>query len=160
MYRICAAVMVLLVVAAPQASFAQHIGGRAARLSRLPESISNKDPSIHYDAAILAPGTSRERVHAAFGAPNGTQGEGAALEEVYAFHSDGAKFVEPRVTGGTIAAAVFTGGMSLAVRKARSSIQENQLTIYRVHYDGASKIKSVEVMPPGSAALEPASPAH
>jgi hypothetical protein len=147
-----------ILIAAPPRASAQLIGGRAARLSRLPEHRGNKDSSIHYDPALMAPGTPRDRVNAAFGTPNATQGEGAAREDVYAFHPDGAKFVEAQMNAGTIAAAVFTGGMSLAVRRARTAVQENQLTLYRVHYDATDKIKSVDVIPPGSARSDPSPP--
>jgi hypothetical protein len=149
-----------IVLAAPPRACAQLIGGRAARLSRMPEHRGNKDSSIRYDPALMAPGTSRDRVHTAFGTPNATQGDGAAREDVYAFHPDGAKFIEPQMNAGTIAAAVFTGGMSLAVRRARTAVQESQLTLYHVHYDAADKVKSVNAVPPGSGSPNPSPPAR
>lgn len=160
-YRSCLAVVALSTfIAFPSAASAQLIGGGGpgSRLSRLREKRSNKDASIHYDPAVVTAGTSRERVISAFGEPNATQGEGAAREDVYAFRPDGSKFVDPQMSAGTIAAAVFTGGMSLAVRKARTTVQESQLTLYRIHYDAQDRITSVQVVPPKLATPAPASP--
>jgi hypothetical protein len=139
---------------------AQLLGGPGSLLGRLREKRSNKDTSIHYDPAVLSPGVSRQQVIAAFGKPNATQGEGTAREDVYAFFPDGAKFVEPRMSAGTIAAGVFTGGMSLAVRQARIMIQENQLTLYHVSYDVQDRIESVRTVPPELATPPPAAPGN
>jgi hypothetical protein len=54
----------------------------------------------------------------------------------------------PQINAGTIAAAVFTGGMSLAVKAGRTVIQENQLTLYLVSYNGNGYIQNVQVIPP------------
>ncbi len=134
------------------------MGGPGSRLKRLREGRSGESASVKYDPAVLSAGTPRERVLAAFGEPNAAQGQGAAREDVYAFRPDGSKWVEPQIKGTTIAAAVFTSGMSLAVRKARITIQENQLTLYHVHYDAQNRISSVEKVPPkiGSGSAESA----
>jgi hypothetical protein len=78
-------------------------------------------------------------------------------DEVYAFFPDGSKYVDPQITAGTIAAAVFTSGMSLAAKAAKNTIQQNQLTLYRVHYDANQYIQSVQVIPP-SIGSEPGAP--
>ena len=119
-----------------------------SRLERLRDKMSDKNPSIQYDPSVLAIGTPRQQVVAAFGEPNATQGEGPNREDVYAFYPDGSKFVDPQVGAGTIAAAVFTAGMSLAVRQAKIMIQEKRITMYRVHYDSNGNIASVQVVPP------------
>ncbi|HEY2524499.1 MAG TPA: hypothetical protein VGI29_05530 [Candidatus Binataceae bacterium] len=121
------------------------IGGR---LERFKERMTNKDESIHYDPAVLETGVARNEVIAKLGEPNASQGEGVAREDAWAFFPDGAKFKDPEVTGATIAAAVFTAGMSLAVRKARNTVAEHQLTLYRVHYDTQARVKTVQVVPP------------
>lgn len=138
-----------ILMAFPRTAPAQLIGGGGPGWRLRREKRSDKDTSIHHDAAVLTPGVSRQRVMAAFGEPNATQGKGAAREDVYAFSPDGSKFVDPQVSTGTIAAAVFTTGMSLTVRKARITIQENKLTLYHVHYDVQDRIKSVQAVPKG-----------
>jgi hypothetical protein len=125
------------------------LGGRIrGRLENLREHMTDKNPNIRYDPAVLAPGTPRSQVVAAFGQPNGTQNVDGAQEDVYAFFPDGAKYVDPQVTAGTIAAAVFTGGMSLAVKAAKTTIQRNQLTLYDVRYDANQNIERVKTIPP------------
>ncbi len=149
----CLVVMALAMLMASPSLAPAHLlggGGLGSRLSRLRPGTNGDKTPIHYDPAVLTPGVSRQRVLAAFGEPNATQGEGATREDVYAFKPDGSKFVDPHVTGATIAAAVFTAGMSLAVRKARIMIQESKLTLYHVHYDAQDKLKSVQVVPPKS----------
>ncbi|GEM_PF-5503046 len=123
-------------------------GGLGSRLERLRDRMSDKNSSIQYDPSVLAPGTPRQNVIAAFGQPNATQGQPPNREDVYAFYPDGSKFVDPQVSAGTIAAAVFTAGMSLAVRQAKIMIQEQRITLYRVHYDANDNIQSVQVVPP------------
>jgi hypothetical protein len=125
------------------------LGGRAgSRVDQMKEKMTGKDMSHQYNAAVLAVGTPRSQVQAAFGQPNGIQDVNGAQEDVYAFFPDGYKYVDPQVTAGTIAAAVFTGGMSLAARQARIIIQQNQLTLYEVRYDANQNIQSVKVIPP------------
>ncbi len=152
------ALLIAMAISPPASAQLLRGGGPGSRLRQLREEKSNGNASIHYDPAVLTQGTPRERVVAAFGEPNATQGQGASREDVYAFRPDGSKYVEPQIKAGTIAAAVFTGGMSLAVRKARTTIQENQLTLYHVHYDAQDKIASVKAVPPkiGSATPAPA----
>lgn len=146
---VLAVAMLAFVSAAP----AQLLGGRlGSRLENMRQKMSDKDTSIHYDPSVLAIGNSRQQVVAAFGEPNATQGEGSAREDVYAFYPDGSKFVDPQVGAGTIAAGVFTAGMSLAVRQAKITIKEHQITLYRVHYDSQGLIKSVTVVPPAMGA--------
>jgi hypothetical protein len=55
-------------------------------------------------------------VVAAFGQPNGTQTMNGAQDDIYAFFPDGSKYMDTQITAGTIAAAVFTSGMSLACK--------------------------------------------
>ncbi len=125
------------------------LGGRIrGRLENMREHMTGKNPNIKYDPSVLAPGTPRSQVVAAFGDPNGTQNVAGVQEDVYAFFPDGSKYVDPQVTAGTIAAAVFTGGMSLAVKAAKDTIQRNQLTLYDVHYDANQEIQSVKTIPP------------
>lgn len=145
-------------VALPSLASAQLLRreGLGSRLKNLRERASGENSAIHYDPAILAPGVPRQRVIAAFGEPNATQGTGATRVDVYAFKPDGAKFVDPHISPATIAAAVFTGGMSLAVRRARIKIQESKLTLYKVHYDAQDRIKSVQVVSPKSSSGAPA----
>ena len=136
-------------LAMPAICSAQLLGGRlGSRLEGMRDRMSDKNSSIQYNPAVLQPGTSRQQVIAAFGQPNATQGEGTAREDVYAFYPDGSKFVDPSVSAGTIAAAVFTAGVSLAVRQAKITIKEHQITLYRVHYDSQDLVKSVKVVPP------------
>jgi len=151
------AVAVAAVLFAPALASAQLLRGGpiGGRLEQFKERMTNKDESVHYDPSVLATGVARSDVVAKLGEPNASQGVGASREDVWAFYSDGAKFKDPEISGATIAAAVFTGGMSLAVRKARTTVQEQQLTLYRVHYDEQDRIKSVQVVPP-TAGSEPA----
>ena len=143
------ALLLAIVLAAPASATAQLLGGRiGSRLEGMRQRMSDKDSSIQYNPAVLTPGTPRQQVVAAFGQPNATQGEGTSREDVYAFYPDGSKFVDPSVSAGTIAAAVFTAGMSLAVRQAKITIKEHQITLYRIHYDSQDLIKSVKVVPP------------
>jgi hypothetical protein len=125
------------------------LGGRVRnRLENMREHMTDKNPHIRYDPSVLTPGTSRSQVIAAFGQPNGTQNVGGVQEDVYAFFPDGSKYVDPQITAGTVAAAVFTGGMSLAVKAAKDTVQRNQLTLYDVRYDANQNIQSVKVIPP------------
>lgn len=143
----------------PTISSAQLLGGRiGSRLEQMRDRMSDKDSSIQYNPAILQPGTPRQQVVAAFGLPNASQGEGPAREDVYAFYPDGSKFVDPSVSAGTIAAAVFTAGMSLAVRQAKIAIKEHQITLYRVHYGSQDMVKSVTVVPPNMGSEPSADP--
>jgi hypothetical protein len=146
---VVSAVLAVALLGFESAALAQLLGGRlGSRVENLREKMSNKNTSIHYDPSVLAVGNSREQVLAAFGEPNATQGEAQTREDVYAFYPDGSKFVDPQVGAGTIAAAVFTAGMSLAVRQAKIMVKEHQITLYRVHYDSQGLIKSVKVVPP------------
>lgn len=137
-------------------------GGLGSRLERMRDKMSDQNPSIQYNPSVLTVGTPRQQVIAAFGEPNATQGEGPNREDVYAFYPSGAKFVDPQVGAGTIAAAVFTAGMSLAVREAKIKIQEGRITLYRVHYDANDNISSVTVVPPemGSTPAPASSPSQ
>ena len=146
-------VVIGLLIVAPLAiaaiARAQLLGGRiGSRLEGMRDRMSDKDSSIQYNPAVLQPGTPRQQVIAAFGPPNASQGQGTAREDVYAFYPDGSKFVDPSVSAGTIAAAVFTAGISLAVRQAKITIKEHQITLYRVHYDSQDLVKTVKVVPP------------
>jgi outer membrane protein assembly factor BamE (lipoprotein component of BamABCDE complex) len=142
-------------------------GGLGSRLQTLRNRMTDKDPSIQYNPSVLRPGTSRSQVLDLMGEPNGTQTVNGVQQDVYAFFPDGSKYVDPQITAGTIAAAVFTGGMSLAVKAAKNTIQQNQLTLYDVHYDANQDIQSVRVIPPnigsepaGSATAPPQSGAQ
>lgn len=148
--KIVVIVVALAVLLAPALTSAQLLRGGpiGGRLEQFKERMTNKDGSIHYDPSALATGVARSDVVAKLGEPNASQGEGVAREDVWAFFPDGAKFKDPEISGATIAAAVFTGGMSLAVRKARTTVQEQQLTLYRVRYDDQDRIKTVQVVPP------------
>jgi hypothetical protein len=123
-------------------------GGLRNRLQNMREHMTDKNPNIQYNPAVLQPGTPRAQVESAFGNPNGTQSVNGVQEDVYAFFPDGSKYVDPQITAGTIAAAVFTGGMSLAVKAAKNTIQQNQLTLYDVRYDANQNVQSVKVIPP------------
>jgi hypothetical protein len=89
------------------------------------QSVTMKDSSVHYDLAVLKPGSSHSHIEAAFGEPNAihttTSGQ---TEDVYAFNPNGTKFVKPQVRPRNLALAFFTRGMSVAVRQARLSITE------------------------------------
>jgi len=132
-------------------------GGIRNRLQNMREHMTDKNTNIQYNPAVLQPGTPRSQVEGAFGQPNGTQTVNGAQEDVYAFFPDGSKYVDPQMTAGTIAAAVFTGGMSLAVKAAKNTIQQNQLTLYDVRYDANQNVLSVKVIPP-TIGSEPAAP--
>ncbi len=123
------------------------LGRVRGRMGQVRQRMSDKDPSVRYDPAVLRPGVSRQRIHAVFGTPNATRGEGAAREDVYAFYPDGAKYREPHVSAGTIALAVFTSGISLASREARILVHKSKLTLYRVRYDAQGIAASVEKVP-------------
>ncbi len=62
------------------------------------QSVTMSNSSIHYDPAILKPGSSRSQIKLAFGESNasGTT-SGGQTEDVYAFSPDGTKFVNPQV---------------------------------------------------------------
>lgn len=140
--------VVALAMASSPASAQLLGGGIGSRLERMRDKMSNSNPSIQYNPSVLTVGTPRQQVIAAFGEPNATQGEGPSREDVWAFYPNGSKFVDPQVGAGTIAAAVFTAGMSLAVREAKIKVQEGRITLYRVHYDSNDRIQSVQVVPP------------
>ncbi len=149
MAALCAAVVALNLRAQEGPLQGGLLGGRIGnRLEHMREQMTGKNPNIQYNASVLAPGTPRNQVIAAFGQPNGTQNAGGAQEDVYAFFPDGSKYVDPQITAGTVAAAVFTGGMSLAVKAAKNTIQRNQLTLYDVRYDANQNVQSVKVIPP------------
>ncbi len=115
----------------------------------LQQSFTMKDTSIHYRPDVLQVGAPQADVHAAFGEPNATRTlPGGKLQEAYAFNPDGSKFVNPKVRPRNIAAAFFTAGASAAVHAARVLHAEHQLTVYRVTYNGGSRIQSVEVSAP------------
>ena len=158
--KIAVAAVALAVLFAPAFASAQLLRGGpiGGRLEQFKERMTNKDESVHYDPSVLTTGVARSDVVAKLGEPNASQGEGASREDVWAFYSDGTKFKDPEISGATIAAAVFTGGMSLAVRKARTTVQEQQLTLYRVRYDEQGRIKAVQVVPPTHGAEPAASP--
>lgn len=148
--KIVVTAVALASILVPALTSAQLLRGGPidGRLEQFKERMTNKDESVHYDPSVLTTGAARSDAVAKLGEPNASQGEGAAREDVWAFYADGAKFRDPEISGATIAAAVFTGGMSLAVRKARTTVQEQQLTLYRVHYDDQGRIKTVRVVPP------------
>ncbi len=159
--KFAAGLAALAVFIAPALASAQLLRGGpiGGRLEQFKERMTNKDESIHYDSAVLKAGVARSDAIAKLGEPNATQNEVGAREDVWAFYPDGAKFKDPEVTGATIAAAVFTRGMSLAVRKARTTVQEQQLTLYRVRYDAQDRITTVETVSPRMGAEPAASPA-
>jgi hypothetical protein len=136
---------------------AQLLGGRlGSRLDRFKQQMSSKDPNHKYNPSVLQPGTSRSQVIAAFGQPNGSQtGKNGQPEDVYCFFPDGDKYIEPQIHAGTIAAAVFTGGISLATREARIEVQKNQLTVYHIAYNANGDIQSVKTIPPDLPVSEP-----
>ncbi len=161
------ALLVLLCAGAP-AAFAQSsdagdsesgglLGRLRGRLGQVRQRMSGKDPSIRYDPAVLQAGSPREQIHAVLGPPNATQGKGAACEDVYAFYPDGSKYREPQIGAATIAAAVFTSGISLASREARILIHKSKLTLYRVRYDENGIAASVEKVPSAIGAEAPKS---
>lgn len=156
------ALAALLLSAVPASAQLLGGGGLGSRLERMRDKMSDKNSSIQYDPSVLTVGTPRRQVVAAFGEPNATQGEGPSRVDVYAFYPDGSKFVDPQVGAGTIAAAVFTAGMSLAVRQAKIMVQEKRITLYHVHYDANDNISSVKVVPPemGSTPAPNATPAQ
>jgi hypothetical protein len=153
-----AAIMMLALMTGPKSGRAQILGGGGlgSRLDRFKQNMSSKDTSHMYNASVMTPGTPRSQVIAAFGQPNGTQtSKTGAPEDVYCFFPDGAKYIEPQIHAGTIAAAVFTGGISLATREARIEVQKNQLTIYHIRYDAYGNIQSVKTIPPNLPVSEP-----
>ena len=123
-------------------------GGVGSTLQNLRNRVTNRDPSVQYNPSVLRPGTPRNQVLYLMGQPNGTQYQNGVQQDVYAFYPDGTKYVDPQINAGTIAAAVFTGGMSLAVKAGRTVIQQNQLTLYLVSYDANGYIQNVQVIPP------------
>jgi hypothetical protein len=159
--KIVTAFVAMGVLLGPTVTSAQLLRGGpiGGRLERFKEQMTNKDESIRYDSSVLATGVARSDVVAKLGEPNASQGEGLAREDVWAFFPDGSKFKDPEITGATIAAAVFTGGMSLAVRKARTTVTEHQLTLYRVRYDNEDRVKTVQVVPPAHGSEPASSPA-
>ena len=99
------------------------------------QSVTMKESSVHYDPAVLKPGSSHAQIEAAFGEPNasGTTTNGQT-EDVYAFNPDGTKFVNPQVRPRNLALGFLTRGMSVAARQARLSMTEKKLTLYHVLY--------------------------
>jgi hypothetical protein len=124
--------------------------GFGSILQNLRNRVSNRDPSVHYNPSVLRPGTPRNQVLYLMGQRNGTPYQNGAQQDVYAFYPDGTKYIDPQINAGTIAAAVFTGGMSLAVKAGRTVIQDNQLTLYLVSYNGNGYIQNVQVIPPSA----------
>jgi hypothetical protein len=143
-----------LLLAVPNQSRAQLGGGLlgggtvGGTLQNLRNRMTNRNPSIQYDPSVLTPGTPRDEVLAVFGNPNGSQNVNGVQQDVFAFYPNGDKYVDPQITAGTVAAAVFTSGISLAVKAGRTVIQQNQLTLYQVTYDSNGDVQSVNVIPP------------
>ncbi len=158
--KIALALAAIVALINPATASAQLLRGGpiGGRLEQFKERMTNKDESIHYDSAVLKAGVARSDAVAKLGEPNATKNENGVREDVWAFFPDGAKFKDPEVTGATIAAAVFTHGMSLAVRKARTTVEENKLTLYRVRYDAQDRIETVEAVPPRMGSEPRASP--
>jgi len=114
--------------------------------SGVEESVTMRDEDVHFSPAVLAIGTPRDRVFAAFGHPNASRTTDAGtIEDVYAFNPDGSKFVNPTVRPRNLALAFFTAGISVAVRHARLALVENKLTLYHVLYTPNDDISSVTV---------------
>jgi hypothetical protein len=137
-------------LAVPDQSRAQLGGGLlgGGTLQNLRNRMTNRNPAIQYDPSVLTPGTPRDEVLAVFGNPNGSQNINGVQQDVFAFYPNGDKYVDPQITAGTVAAAVFTSGISLAVKAGRTVIQHNQLTLYQVTYDQYGDVQSVRVVPP------------
>ncbi len=123
-------------------------GNGGGLLQNLRNQMTNRNPSIQYNPSVLTPGTPRDEVLAVLGNPNGSQNVNGMQEDLFAFYPNGDKYVDPQITAGTIAAAVFTSGISLAVKAGRNVIEQNQLTIYRVAYDQYGDVQNVTVIPP------------
>ncbi|HLH78372.1 MAG TPA: hypothetical protein VKV28_16345 [Candidatus Binataceae bacterium] len=108
------------------------------------QSVTMKDSSVHYDAAVLKLGTPRSQVQTAFGDPNASETTSSGqLEDIYAFNPDGSKFVDPKIRPRNIALGVLTMGSSVAVRQARLKLAESKLTLYRIYYAPDQTIASV-----------------
>jgi hypothetical protein len=102
-----------------------------------------KDTSVHEDSNLLKVGVPRDRIIAAFGAPNQIINQGGQEEDVYEFNPDGSKFVKPKVYARNIAAGVFTGGIATVAHQARIHHAEQQLTVYHLTYGADGTVNSV-----------------
>jgi hypothetical protein len=103
-----------------------------------------KDTSVHEDPSLLKVGVSRDKITAAFGAPNQITNQGGREQEVYEFNPDGSKFVKPKTYARNIAAGVFTGGIATVVHQARIHHTEQQLTVYHLTYGPNGTVQSVQ----------------
>jgi hypothetical protein len=128
----------------------------------LKESVTWKDTTHHYDPAVLKRGTPRSRVLEAFGPPNEEYQQNGALEDVFAFYPDGAKFVNPTLRPRNIALGMLTFGGATAARAGRQVYVERGLTRYYVYYDKDQTLTYVVRKEPaaqGGATSTPAAPA-
>jgi hypothetical protein len=107
------------------------------------QNFTMRNDAIHEDPELLKVGVSRDRIAAAFGAPNETQNRNGQIEDTYEFNPDGSKFVAPKTYARNVAAGVFTGGAAMLVRQGRIAHTEHQLTVYRLTYGRDRAVQAV-----------------
>ena len=107
------------------------------------QNFTMRNGAIHEDPELLKVGVSRDRIAAAFGAPNETHNRNGQIEDIYEFNPDGSKFVAPKTYARNVAAGVFTGGAAMLVRQGRIAHTEHQLTVYRLTYGSNGAVQAV-----------------
>jgi hypothetical protein len=111
-------------------------------LTAFEQNATMKDTSVHENPAHLKVGVPRDKIIAAFGAPNQISNQSGTEEDIYEFNPDGSKFVKPKTYARNIAAGVFTGGT--IVHQARIHHTEQQLTVYQLTYASDGTVQSVQ----------------
>src|SRR5690348_2978650 len=105
----------------------------------LQENSSLNDEQIRENADAFAVGASRHQVIAAMGEPNRSNfGEGED-DEVYAFHSDGTKFVNSQI--GRVTMAALTINPHSEVRNSPHTAA--RMTVYHVYYASDGTVEAV-----------------
>lgn len=106
----------------------------------LQENSSLRDEQVRENPKAFAIGTSRHQVIATMGEPNRSNFGDGEDDEVYAFHSDGSKFVNRQISRG-VAMAAFTVNPRGRARTSAGSAA--QITIYHVYYSSEGTVEAV-----------------
>ena len=113
---------------------------RHALAITLQENSGLSDEHIRENPNAFAIGNSRHQVIATMGEPNRSNfGEGED-DEIYAFHSDGSKFVNSQVSG-RVAMAALTVNPHNSVRPPAHTAAK--MTIYHVYYSMDGTVEAV-----------------
>ena len=121
-------------------------GGLGSRLERMRNKMTDKNPSIQYDASCCRSAIRVSEVIAAFGEPNATQGEGTSREDVYAFIPTGRNCVDPEISAHHRRRGVYRGHVASRATGEDHDPGAAHHAVY-VHYDSNDNIQSVRVVP-------------